>query len=105
MIQKPLSVSLIKNAVAEDMPCAVSALKALVQIPSVSCGVMDFKALDASAKCIASMLKDLEVFDKVKILQYKKTKQILGGPGIIATKGPSQDTRLYCFMHITMFSP
>ncbi|MEO8907894.1 MAG: M20/M25/M40 family metallo-hydrolase, partial [Microbacteriaceae bacterium] len=77
----------VTQAVAAGLPAAIADLGALVRIPSVSWAAFDPAHVAASADAVASLLRDLDVFDTVTISRAPiGTDGALGQPAVLATR-------------------
>lgn len=74
------------SKVAELFPTALENLKSLVRIPGIAWEAFDLKHLAASAQAVATLLKELEVFDSVEILRSTYGAGLIGAPAIVATR-------------------
>ncbi|HYI34746.1 MAG TPA: dipeptidase [Glaciibacter sp.] len=81
------SEELLRSAVEQGLPRTIADLSRLVRIPSVSWAAFDPAHVAASADAVASLVRDLGVFESVTIRQATiPGSDILGQPAVLATR-------------------
>lgn len=77
----------LRGAVERDLPTTIADLCALVRIPSVSWAAFDRSQVAASADAVATLVRDLNVFESVEIRQSGIPGGAeLGQPAVLATR-------------------
>jgi acetylornithine deacetylase/succinyl-diaminopimelate desuccinylase-like protein len=76
----------IAEAVVDDLPRTIADLSRLVRIPSVSWDGFDPTNVQASAEAVADLLRELEVFDTVRIVRAATPSGALGQPAVLARR-------------------
>lgn len=77
----------LRVAVERELPTTIADLCALVRIPSVSWTAFDPTQVAASADAVATLMRDLQVFDSVEIKQAGiPGSGELGQPAVLATR-------------------
>ncbi len=89
---RPELLDALRQAVHSGFPVAVADLSRLVRIPSVSWAAFDPQPVSDSADAVASLVRDLDVFDTVKIARAaievvgEGQQPVLGQPAVLATR-------------------
>jgi acetylornithine deacetylase/succinyl-diaminopimelate desuccinylase-like protein len=89
----PVLLQALRDAVQAGFPAAVADLSRLVRIPSVSWEAFDPSHVARSADAVASLVRDLGVFDDVTVARAPIGAQdsssapaVLGQPAVLATR-------------------
>lgn len=83
--------------VGHHMPEEIAQLSALAKIPSVSFEGHDHAHVVASAEAVAAAIRDLEIFDSVKIIRDESHG---GLPGVMAYRAPASGaSRVLLYAH------
>ena len=86
----PELLASLTDSVRDRMPQTIAELSQLVRIPSVSWDGFDPAHVRASAEATAELLRGLEVFDRVDIVQAPVAEEsdTLGQPAVLARREP-----------------
>jgi acetylornithine deacetylase/succinyl-diaminopimelate desuccinylase-like protein len=83
----PASESAVLEAVALGIPAALSDLGGLVRIPGIAWPAFDQTQLERSADAIAALVRDIGIFDDVRVLRaHVDDTDELGQPAVLATR-------------------
>jgi acetylornithine deacetylase/succinyl-diaminopimelate desuccinylase-like protein len=84
---RPELLSALREAVQSGLPVSIADLSRLVRIPSVSWEAFDSANVVASAEAVATIARDLGVFDSVVVTQATiGDTEVLGQPAVLATR-------------------
>ncbi len=84
---RPELLTALREAVQSGLPVSIADLSRLVRIPSVSWEAFDSANVEASAEAVATLARDLGVFDSVIVSQATIGEtEALGQPAVLATR-------------------
>ena len=89
---RPELLQALRESVHSGFPVAVADLSRLVRIPSVSWAAFDARHVQESADTVASLVRELDVFETVQISRAaigtaeQGQPQVLGQPAVLATR-------------------
>lgn len=84
---QPRGIEPLRDAVLAGLPAAIADLSRLVRIPSVSWSAFDPAHVAESAEAVATLVRDLGVFDTVEVQRAAiGESDTLGQPAVLATR-------------------
>jgi len=81
-----IDIEAVKKFTEEVFPEALEKLSGLVSIPGIAWEAFDSSQLEKSAKAVAGLLRDTDVFESVEILRSVTPDGSMGAPAVVATR-------------------